>query len=87
MIKTAIAIPRGKTETYLNAMQDSMPELPAIACDASDFENEQTIRLLATGDIKCPVLMNLTPEDTIAAIQTAEETHALSIFFKNLYST
>ena len=85
MLKTAIAIPAGKLNEALKSLQ-GMPDIPSLACDASDFEDEQTANLLAENGIRCPLLMNLTPDDTIAALETAEATHATSLFYKNIFS-
>lgn len=85
MVKTAIAIPAGKLNEALKSLQE-MPDVPSLACDASDLENEQNAILLAEHDICCPLLLNLTPDDTIAALETAEAAHATSLFYKNIFS-
>ena len=83
MFETAIAIPQGQLKNYLDTIE-IFPQITAVACDASIYEDEATTAEMSSRQLHCPMVMNLLPEDAVTAFQTAESIHSVNLMIKNI---
>ncbi len=83
MSETAIVIPQGQLRNYLDTIE-IFPQISAVSCDASIYEDEATTATMSSRQLHCPIVMNLLPEDAVTAFQTAESIHSVNLLIKNI---